>query len=393
MIGKRAAGAVVVSAAMVAGLVACDTGGAPGDGTWPGGGAPQNGGSSSTVFPRNAIVSAVCSTSSPGRAVVGVDGWDPESWKRVAHVDFLLPEATVLALDTDANRALRNLCEFDDAQDVEFQGVDTIRSLFDRDFTKMAVATSSPEKDATHVGYVDRSGAFTDLTGEEGFGLTPHEYGPALSHDGSTLWFISRTKHSDPEEGWSPSWAVSSRSLTGDHRATNRTEPGSAYDDSVLVTLQGLPGRVVTTSSAGVSPNGKRLLVDDYLVDTSAGGAVIDAAGGTGSDGWGICGESGRAAGWVNDDTVLCSTQKGEIVTTGTSSAATPSAPVLPANDYDNVPLVLSPNGRRFIFLAFRNQVVTSYVSDTRPGSTPQEIGRGGEFASLGDRALVIDWR
>ncbi|MBB5780214.1 PD40 domain-containing protein [Nonomuraea jabiensis] len=312
----------------------------------------------------------------------GVDGWNPQSWKHLAHAQFQLPDTAIAESDkATPNTAVRQLCEPDELP-ADAGDVAAIRSLFDQDFTKMAVVTQDPQTAATHVGYVDRAGKFTDLTGNEDFGNTPHEHNAAFSRDGSAVWF---TYEVTDQPGISTKDRVASRALAGDHKAVDQLEIGMV-GESNLIMVGRAPSRAVVDSSAFLSPDGKRLLAGGYVLDVPAEGQ------GVGRD----LVEKGRYiscdGGWLDNDTVLCSAD-GRFAALDIASGAKPGAPIVPSNDYDNHAMVISPDGQRFAFLSEKGAATDYYLCDTTPGSTPQKVERTGEFSALGDTAAFIEWR
>ncbi|TDE39903.1 hypothetical protein E1295_32715 [Nonomuraea mesophila] len=244
----------------------------------------------------------------------------------------------------------------------------------------MAVVTKDPETEATHVGYVDRAGKFIDLTGNQDFGNTPHEHNAAFARDGSVIWFTYRAPDGNFEQTKD---RVASRPLTGDHKAVDHLEFKGVISED-MITLEG--GRAVLAGEAFLSPDGKRLL---------AGGRVLDAppeaqaVGPDLVDGGSIpCGD-----GWVDDDMVLRDTQDDRFATVDTTPGAEPGAPIVPENDHRNEPMVISPDGQRFVFLSAKGAARDHFISGTEPGSTPEKVERTGPFATLGDTAVFIEWR
>ncbi len=329
---------------------------------------------------QNMIITAVCSRGNGSGGVVNLDGWNPQSWKHLAHAEFRLPDTAITEYDaSEPNTAVRRLCEPDELP-ADAGDVTAIRSLFDQDFTKMAVVTEDPETRATHVGYVDRTGKFTDLTGNEDFGNTPHEHNAAFSRDGSAVWF---TYEVTDDPGVSTKDRIASRALAGDHKAVDRFEVRTAQH---LVMVGSTPSQAVVANSAFLSPDGGRLLAEGYVLDVPAQtqGVGLDLV------------EKGRYLacydGWLDDDTVLCG-ENGRFAALDIAPGAKPGPPILPSNDHRNRALVISPDGRRFAFLSQKGAAMDYYLSDTKPGSTPQKIERTGEFATLGDTAAFIEWR
>ncbi|WP_433513473.1 hypothetical protein ACQP2T_59520 [Nonomuraea sp. CA-143628] len=256
-------------------------------------------------------------------------------------------------------------------------------SLFDQDFTKMAVVTEDPQTAATHVGYVDRAGKFTDLTGNEDFGNTPHEENAAFSRDGSAVWF---TYEVTDQPGISTKDRVASRALAGDHKAIDQLEVRTANHMNLIMVGRS-PSRAVVAGSAFLSPDGKRLLAESRVLEVPAEGQ------GVGPD----LVDKGRyvscgTGGWLDNDTVLCSAD-GRFAALDIASGARAGAPIVPSNDYSNHAMVISPDGQRFAFLSQKGAAINYYLCDTKPGSTPQKVERTGKFSTLGDTAAFIEWR
>lgn len=70
-----------------------------------------------------------------------------------------------------------------------------------------------------------------------------------------------------------------------------------------------------------------------------------------------------------------------------------PEAPIVPDNDHQNNGMVVSPDGQKFAFLSAKGTARDYYLCDAKPGSTPKKVERTGEFSTLGDTAVFIDWR
>ncbi|MGP3961681.1 hypothetical protein ACTWPT_37360 [Nonomuraea sp. 3N208] len=380
MVDTPRATASLLGLVLAASLAACSS-----DGDQPGVGADAGHRSSETgtsgdFTQQNMIITAVCSRGNGSGGVVNVDGWNPQSWKHLAHAEFQLPDTAIVEYDrSEPNTAVRQLCEPDELP-ADAEDVTAIRSLFDQDFTKMAVVTQDPQIAATHVGYVDRAGKFTDLTGNEDFGNTPHEHNAAFSRDGSAVWF---TYEVTDQPGISTKDRVASRALAGDHKAVDQLEVRTAQE---LIMVGRTPSRAVVASSAFLSPDGKRLLARGYVLDVPAEGQGVSPD----------LVEKGRyiscGGGWLDNDTVLCSAD-GRFAALDIASGAKPGAPILPSNDHDNHAMVISPDGQRFAFLSQKGAAMDYYLCDTKPGSTPQKVERTGEFSALGDTAAFIEWR
>ncbi|GAA3220883.1 hypothetical protein [Nonomuraea helvata] len=383
MVDTPKAMAALLSLVLTAGLVACSS-----DGDQRGAGADagqrsSGAGISGDFAQQNMIVTAVCSRGNGSGGVINVDGWNPQSWKHVAHAEFRLPDTAIVDSDkARPNTAVRQLCEPDELP-ADAADVAAIRSLFDQDFTKMAVVTEDPQTAATHGGYVDRSGKFTDLTGNEDFGNTPHEDNAAFSRDGSAVWF---TYEVVDQPGISTKNRVSSRALAGDHKVVDQFEVETVGERN-LIMVGRTPSRAVLANGAVLSPDGKRILAESRVLDVPAEGQ------GVGPD----LVDKGRylscgGVGWLDNDTVLCS-EDGRFAALDIAAGAQPGAPILPSNDHDNHAMVISPDGQRFAFLSQKGAAINYYLCDTKPGSTPQKIERTGEFSTLGDTAAFIEWR
>ncbi|MEU7855615.1 hypothetical protein [Nonomuraea sp. NPDC049141] len=375
--------ATLLSLVLAASLVACSS---AGEERGPGEDAGQRSSETATsgdFTQQNMIITAVCSPGNGSGGVISVDGWNPQSWKHLAHAEFQLPDTAIVESDrATPNTAVRQLCEPDELP-ADAGDVTAIRSLFDQDFTKMAVVTEDPQTEAAHVGYVDRAGKFTDLTGNEGFGNTPHEHNAAFSRDGSAVWF---TYEASDSGYYSTKNRIASRALAGDHKVVDQLEIGIVGETN-LIMVGRTPSRAVLASSAFLSPDGERLLAEGRVLDVPAEGQAV------GPD----LVEKGRdiscgSGGWLDNDTVLCSTD-GRFAALDIASGAKPGAPIVPSNDYNNHAMVISPDGQRFAFLSEKGAAKNYYLCDTKPGSTPQKVERTGEFSTLGDTAAFIEWR
>ncbi|MEU0008018.1 hypothetical protein ABZ079_28075 [Streptomyces sp. NPDC006314] len=389
MVGTPKATAVLLSLALAASLAACSP---DSDRHGPGADSRESsqGSDVSDGFPqRNVMVTAVCSPGNGSGGVVDVDGWNPQSWKHVAHVEFRLPDAAVVESDkARPNTAVRDLCEAD-KQPADAGDVTAIRSLFDQEFTKMAVVTEDPQTEASHVGYVDRSGRFTDLTGNKDFGDTPHEDNAAFSRDGSEVWF---TYDAVGQNGNSATGRVASRALAGDHKTADHLRVETVGERHLV--MVGSPSRAVLASDAHLSPDGKRLLSESHVLELSADRRAV------GPDlvekGRFVSCDGGGQVGWLGNAAVLCdaeNTYEGRFARLDISPEAKPGAPIVPSNDHHNYGMVVSPDGRRFAFLSVNGTVRDYYLCDTTSGSTPKKVQRTGEFSTLGDAAVFIDWR
>jgi len=384
MVDAPKAAVALLSLALTASLVACSADGDP-KGAAAGGGNAQGKGVSDNFPRKNVIVSAVCSPGNGRGEAVKVDGWDPRSWKHVAHAEFKLPDTAVVQSDkARPNTAVRDLCE-PQPEPASTSDTGAMRSLFDKDFTKMAVVTEDPKTGASHVGYVDRSGKFTDLTGTKDFGDTPHEDNAALSPDGKAIWFTYDVVE-DP--GVSTSGRVATRAIAGNHKAVDRLKVDVVGESRL--TVLGSPARGVLAGGAHLSPDGKRLLADGYVLELPPGGRSVGRELIEKGE-FLSCGED-----WLDDDSVLCGSAEPadhRFAAFDASKDAKPGAPVLPRNDHENFAMVLSPDRQEFAFRSVKGTVSNYFLSGTKPGSTPNKVKKTGAFSTLGDGAVFIDWR
>ncbi|WP_460526827.1 hypothetical protein [Flindersiella endophytica] len=333
---------------------------------------------------RDLLVTAVCTPGNGGGGIVSVDGWSPQNLKKVAHAEFQLPDTVVTKTEeVRPGTAVDDLCSPDGLTDSN--DILAVGSLFDQNFTKLAVVIQDPKSMATHVGYVDRSGKLTDLTGQEGFGNTPHEDNAVMAPDGSEVWF---TREVDEEE------RVASRPLAGDHQVVDRQQVESVGESHLFVV--GTPATAVLGGGPRISPDGKRLLSGGGVLEIPAGRRVIDedlVDQATPVS----CGEpdAGSAIRWIDNDTVLCGSDLigQRFSTLDLAPNATPSAPILPGNDHKNFVQVVSPDGKRFLFLSVNENARDHYLSDLEPGSTPKKAEPSGEFSALGVAVFFLDWR
>jgi hypothetical protein len=165
--------AVLLPLVLAAALTACSSDSGRQEPGAEGGRSPSQTGVGDGFPRQDVIITATCAPGSGGNRAIRVDGRHPRSFKHVAHTEFPLPGTAVVESDrARPGTAVRNLCE-PDKRPADAGDVTAIRSLFDQDFTKMAVVTQDPRTGATHVGHVDRSGKSTDPTGNEDFGETP----------------------------------------------------------------------------------------------------------------------------------------------------------------------------------------------------------------------------
>jgi hypothetical protein len=401
----------------IAGLTVavCLAGCGSGSGSTPARESPKGGGTGADFHQSNIVVSVSCTPAAGGAgASIQIDGWDPQTWHRKAHAEFALP-ATVLTEQPDDDEprhtgGVYDLCnagrqELHDS-DLYGNGVETadsvvvsrVRPIFDRDFTKVAVVIRDGSTKATHVGYVDRSGKLTDLTGPaDGFGPTPYEQNPVFAPDGNSVWFTY------PDSQDRNVTHIGFRPLTGDHQLV---EQWRGEGKSLLtLNVMGTPARGVLADAVHVSPDGRRMAAWENLVDgnifdlpaqsgkltkqTAANPVSLSPRGPT------TCSD---IIGWTDNHTVLCSGENkkyahGTFVTQDVDTPTAPTSdPILPANDRQNVAQIISSDGKQFIFVSQQGEAKDFYVSATTPGGTPTKIQRGGDF-TLPDTAMMVDWR
>ncbi|MER7276941.1 hypothetical protein ABT369_21110 [Dactylosporangium sp. NPDC000244] len=383
----------VLSAALLAGApAACGSSDA---------GGPAAGDGPGTAFrDRDLLVTAVCSPGANDGWLVSVDGWDPKTWRHESTAQFPVP-AGVLATEQQAGAApkvrsgLVALCTPDprgplgrSTRDGEggAAAVRLIRSLFDRNFTKMAVVIRDGGSGAAHAGYVERGGRLTDLTATDaGFGSTPREQRAVLSPDGADVWFTYRADGA---------WKVGSRSAGGDHRLTQRSAGG--VPDLPLF-LVGEPVRALVAYNVVVSPDGRRYSGwapadnnDDDVFAVPAGTAALTAATPKAADN-GCAG----AVGWLDGNTLLCPVGLDDNLAAVAVDApgGTPRQPILPAGNRSNTGMVISPDGGQVVLLSAAGTEREYWITATGPGATPQRVDRTGELSALGARAIFVEWR
>lgn len=384
MINSPKASAVLLALGLAVSLVACSSGKDQPDPAAEG--AKSQGESSSTpkadddFSQRGMVVTAQCTPAGDsGGGTVTLDGWDAQSLEKKAHAEFQLPD-TVLTKSEGKVRpgtALEDLCAPTNL--TSSSDILAVRSLFDRDFTKLAVVIQDPKSMATHVGYVDRSGKLTDLTGEEDFGNTPHEDNAAMALDGEAVWFTSDVDGEDH---------IANRPVDGDHKPVG-DQPIEHLSEAHLFVV-GTPGTAVASSSARLSPDGRRVLAEGKLLDAEPGGVIDPNAIEQAKPA--PCAES-SSVGWIDDDTVLCSGPDKRFSTLDLTSNAKEGTPILPSNDRNNYLLAIAPDGQKFAFLSVQEEKRDYYVSDVKPGSTPTKIEPPAEFAQMINKLFVLDWR
>lgn len=327
-------------------------------------------------FPsKDVIISARCEPATKtadawygGR--VFVDGWKPGSWEHVAHTEFPLPERAISGQNTN-DTTLTGLC-----MPAETGAVSSMRSLFDRDFTKHAVVTEDPQTGKTHVGYVDRQGKFTDLTGPGEFGDDSEERAAAMSPDGREVWLTS-----EKDSGW----ILASRSVAGGRDLVERAK----LESYGKISFVGSPPKpVVSDHDVALSPDGEHLAFEGRVVKT-AGKEVFD---GTGEEDEDLLGDARcRSVAWVGEDEVLC--DGGTNYTTAELSAGKPSKPVLSADSKNLFTMVPSPDGGKITFITEDGDRYDHWISGTEPGSEPQRIAPGSDFAESAGTPVILEWR
>lgn len=343
---------------------------------------------------KDLIITARCMPAVDGAGSVRVDGFDPRTWKHQAHVSFPLPDAVFTRNPEHEGGVpetpLRVLCEAVEAADggpfdrIESMDISGIRSLFDQDFTKMAVVTYDEQTGASHVGYVDRSGELTDLTDEEEFGVTPAEENAVLTPDGQTLWYTSYNDESNE-------FRVLSRDVAGGDEPVEHWKNDWSEGGPIIL---GTSGQVALSSSgASISPDGRHILIESQIVTNPAKPGLVDpdvleSAPST------PCADS-YPVGWVDNRTLFCDAKDFAVVDLEAPSPATASElpPILPENDKGNEPLLLAPDGEQLIFLARRGESAAHYVTATEPGSAPKELPSTGPLADLDYATAFIEWR
>ncbi|MFG1803487.1 hypothetical protein ACGFI4_25435 [Micromonospora carbonacea] len=339
---------------------------------------------------QNMVITAACRPSTPGGADVDVDGWDAQSWRHVAHAFFRLPDSVPTSSFDDHANVLAMLCNSGSRPPTASE-TSLIRSLFDRSFTKIAVTILDPETRDTTVGYVSRDGQLTDLSGDLGFGGESERY-PALAPDGSTLWAIkgARLLSRPTSEGGQPV----------DH-------PLGEFDSPDTIIMVGSKPYVVQANGAHLSPDGRRIQVDVYsdldsdnlIVDVPSQGSVVPQREVVNNRvqeiGIPVDGCESDAIGWIDDSKLLCGGPGGDdrFFVVDVSADSTPGPKILPESGNENTGMIISPDGKRFAFASSKEDSLRYYTCDTNPNSTPVQIQETGDFATLGDNIVFIDWR
>jgi hypothetical protein len=358
------------------------------------------------------IVTASCSVPASKPATVTVTGWSETTWERTVSRTFTVPAEAVVAEADDVASPLVELCADN------FPGAGTsedgpravadsrLRQLFDKDFSRMAVVLIDRETEATGVGYVDTSGKLTKLSGgrSEDFGDTPKEENAVFAQDGSAVWF-TETDSSDHVR-------IASRSLAGDHAATEQGGGDGSYMDGAGLALAGDPVRGFFGKDVRISHDGRKATAfitwrGFNVADVPQRSALLKAervkATGIPSD------ADCYPYGWVDDRTVLCGPRLGEAEdpkrknsfwTLDTSrldgTADLPKGalgdPIIPATDRKNTVRAISQDGKQMIFTSLQGTRLELFVSAIAPGATPKKIAARGadRVLSVGD---VLEWR
>ncbi|MFE2413615.1 hypothetical protein ACFXDE_35320 [Kitasatospora sp. NPDC059408] len=395
--GRRIAASILL---VLAGVAGCSSGNNPTLGTQGGNGRPAppaatsagaaggagdtgNSGAGSGDFSKktNMVVTAVCTKNSSGGAVQ-VTGWDTRDWHPLAEALFVLPAPTVMTNVT------HELCEQHSPYQVAGEA-SGIRALFDRDYTRMAVAINAGGE-SRHVGYVDRSRTFTDLTGDGGFGMTPRETDAAFSADGSTMWF---TYEATSSNGSASETHLGSRSVSGDHALVDHWHGESGTEPFVIPPPSG-KGPVALGRSRFDSPDGRRMTVGATLFDSASVGPAVNGMSEEKKGKPAVC----DPVGWTGPDTLLCDSQDARNLYTAAPDATTPGQNLLPANDHENHGLLISPDSHRFLFASSEpgSPQVSVYLANTAqatPPAAPTKVPAPDSLTSAGWNAHFLEWR
>ncbi|MFE3249133.1 hypothetical protein [Streptomyces sp. NPDC059209] len=366
--------------------------------------------SKTTAFPdEGVIVTASCSVPAGDQARVTVTGWNAETWEQTALRTFSIPAESVddSGYFTHISASpLADLCSnaFDDPG-VTDDGPHSIpesslRQLFDKGYTRMAVVLMDRETEVTRVGYVDTSGKVSELSSEGGEDFTdaPSEENAVFSEDGSAVWFTERDLSESTER-------IASRSLSGDQARTEKGGGGLINRNTRLV-LADNPTRGVIGEDVRISPDGRKALakIDGYhIVDLPQRSTVLTP----GMNGSYISNDI-DCFGWVDEVRVLCgpdgSTDEPErqnsFWTLNTSGLAgvdeVPDSamgePIIPATDRENTVQAISPDGKQMIFASLQGTRLTYYLSSTAPGASPKKISEPSAKEALSD-GHVLEWR
>lgn len=379
----RTGGAALLALVLLVGASACSNDNPPRSEPADGGDEAGTEKGVGDDFPaKGAIISATCTPGTVSKDTasgtsISVDAWEPGKWEHLAHTEFRLPEGTVVSGTADT--AMSELCDPEDTGN-DFGSVSTVKSLFDKELTKIAVVTKDDSTEETHVGYVDREGKFTDLTGEGGFGDDPQEQAAAFSPDGDTIW-LTYERYISYEKG--SKIVVARRSVAGDHELVDRFEED--FTSEALLTVVGPPNKAVLGFGAYLSPDGRHIATADGVVPTPKKDVLGDEAAREKDIG---C----RPVGWLGKDKLLCEVPN-NFVAAGLASKAELGSSILPENTHENFAMAISPDGAKFTFVSGDGEKQEHWISDTSPGSTPEKIKPGGDFAALGGTPIFFDWR
>ncbi|MFH0244598.1 hypothetical protein ACGRHY_19785 [Streptomyces sp. HK10] len=331
---------------------------------------------------------------------VTVRGWNPHTWKRLWERSFAVTGKIAFGSGPDAFLTpLFDLCRTDPLKaayqsDALERVVPRARAVFDRNFTRMAVVLYGPDggREESHVGFVDvqEDGAgdlITDLTERGGDGgQAPREENAVFSPDGARIWFTYRA--SDGRR------RIGSRSVTGD---SSLKDEGPATDRNLPLFVVGEPQRGIQAEMVRLSPDGRLMtartdeLNGKVLFEVPAASTALTPGTAKGARELEGC---YHAVGWTGSDTVLCRTAEGDIRTFGTSASAAPGPVLVPANGTVNEGMVVSPDGRRFVFVKHPpgdpyEGFQGFYASGTAPGEQPEKL----PVDSLEGRTLFLEWR
>ncbi|WP_369183011.1 hypothetical protein [Streptomyces sp. Y1] len=365
-----------------------------------------------TFRDRDLVISAGCTVPASRPAKVWVEGFEPGSWKKVASVEFTVPATAVVGPRSGTRlSALQDLCAgnfprppggSDNASDNAFGP--RIRQLFDRDFSRLALVTTDDRTGASHVGYVDLKGTFTDLTGTAaGFTSTPKEKDALFAPDGGSVWFTYRDPNGQDH--------VASRELAADHKLTEQWSGAPAAFGDLALTLGGNPLRGVTGGSVRFSPDGKRAV--GYVDGEGQNVVTVTASGLLKADGHAgaIKDVDCRPSGWIDNHTLLCAPAANgspkppyqnnlwtldldRMNPNDNSNAKDGAGPVLlPATDRKNIPQAVSADGKKLLFRSFQGDQENAFVTDLVPGAQPQQVTPQEAATALGDVDVVLEWR
>ncbi|MCQ4205675.1 hypothetical protein [Streptomyces longispororuber] len=391
---------------------ACDgpgNSGAPGDRQGPNGDGEQQ--SKTTAFPdQDVIVTASCSKSTDDQPRVTVTGWDAQTWEPTASRTFPVPAAamddsgpfTTMAADSSLTELCGNAV---DDVGVTDDGPRTIpesslRQLFDKGYTRMAVVLMDRETEATRVGYVDTNGKVTELSADGGddFADAPHEENAVFSGDGSAVWFTEFDQGTGTAR-------IASRSVSGDH-ARKEQGSGAMNSTNARLALVGNAARGIYGMNVRISPDERKAIASlDGLniVDLPQRSAVL----GAGLDGSYISYDI-DCYGWVDKARVLCGPdgstddpkRQNSFWTLDTSGLAgvdevpddAMGKPIIPATDRENTVQAISPDGKKMIFASLQGTSLTHFLSPITPGASPKRISESGAEEAL-STGYVLEWR